>query len=74
MFTKYSQNVKLQYGCLALFGLCWSAFSFIFVLVGLFNNDLIFISVGSLFVLLGLAIFARGHWRFIVVIGWVSLK
>jgi hypothetical protein len=60
MFTRYSQNVKVQYGCLGLFGLCWSAFSFIFVLVGLFNNDLIFISVGSLFVLLGLAIFARG--------------
>lgn len=60
MLINYSPNVKVQYGCLGLFGLCWSAFSFIFVLVGLLSNDLIFISVGSLFMLLGLAIFARG--------------
>lgn len=60
MFTKYSQNVRVQYGCLGFFGLSWVVFSSIFVGLGFFNNDLIFICVGSLFVLVGLAIFARG--------------
>lgn len=60
MSTRYSQNAKVQHGCLALFGLFWITFSSFFVLIGLSTNDLIFICVGSLFVLVGLAIFARG--------------
>lgn len=47
-------------GCLLLFGLFWIAFSAIFVAVGIGNEDTSFIIFGSVFVLIGVAIFLFG--------------
>ena len=57
-----STTVKSQNrpGCLLFFGLAWMAFSAIFVLVGIGNEDTTFTIVGTVFVLVGLAIFLIG--------------
>ncbi len=45
-----------QTGCLLLFGLAWTAFSAIFVFVGLGTEDRTFVIIGSIFVLIGIAL------------------
>lgn len=47
-------------GCLLLFGLFWIAFSSIFVLVGLGNDDTTFAVFGGVFVLIGVGLLLWG--------------
>jgi hypothetical protein len=57
-----STTVKSQHlpAFLLFFGLFWMAFSAVFVLVGIGNDDTSFIIIGAVFVLIGLAIFSFG--------------
>lgn len=57
-----SATIKTQNrpGCLIFFGLFWMAFSAVFVLVGIGNDDTPFIIFGAVFVLIGLAILLFG--------------
>lgn len=51
-----SQPINSRPGCLALFGLAWTGFSTIFLLVGISQGDIIFTLFGGGFTLIGLAL------------------
>lgn len=55
-----SRSFNLRHGCVFFFGLLWVGFSSIFLIMGIVSSDWIFIGIGSLFTLVGLAILAYG--------------
>lgn len=58
--AEQSSSSWMRQGCLLFFGLFWTGFSSIFLIVGLVNGEWAFIGIGGLFVLIGLVILGYG--------------